>query len=108
MGKGPGLREVVRAETKLETLYRQCVLQADGYEGDFDFGDLPVQDADFDFDAQDAPGPDPPDIPKLPDYEVNLTRAMYISGPHHILHNMTKSFKDACEVGMSTLRTSNT
>ena len=105
---------------KLDEMFGLFIFQADSHnnEPSFDFGDA-GRDADsdgveFDFAAGEddspvfnfdehpldlpmdpapapAPAEDTSDYPPLEDYEVDMNRACYLVGPHHVFHNLTES-----------------
>ena len=66
-------------------------------EFDFDFaGEAPANEFNFDVEADAADHADhgegdqtPPDYPNEDEYIVDLSKAIYSPGPHHVLHNLT-------------------
>ena len=71
----------------------QAAPEEDG-SPNFEFGDEPVHPDGGGVDPPVVPAPEPVepnDYPPLEDYMVDLNRACFLIGPHHVLHNLTES-----------------
>jgi len=66
--------------------------EAGGDDFCFDSDSVPEEPCSGDCDTE-PHGPNNADYPAFADpYEINLSRAVYISGPHHIIHNLQEGF----------------